>query len=112
MVPGPSAWLVVSVVPLRPPTQPEGSPLSNGDLGEHLRLQPVVDPCRQKSIQNGTNKFIKYCTHRYVEKEHTRVVKFSNPGPRVSSTDEIGRGSRDRLVGAEQEATTSRSVLL
>ena len=69
MVPGPGAWLVVAVVPLRPSTQPEGGSLSNRDLGEHLRLQPVVDPCSQISIQKATNKLSKYCPHRYLRKK-------------------------------------------
>merc|ERR1719430_1469807 len=43
MVPGPGARLVITVVPAGPSTHPEGSPLPHGDLGEHLRLQPVVD---------------------------------------------------------------------
>merc|ERR1712156_1141099 len=43
VVPGPGARLVIAVVPAGPTTHPEGGSLSHGDLGEHLRLQPVVD---------------------------------------------------------------------
>merc|ERR1719447_241428 len=85
MIPSPGAWLVVAVVSFSSSTHPERGSLSNGDLGEHLRLQPVVDP---------------------------RVIKFSDPGSGVSSTDEVGRRSRYRLTRAKQEATASRSVLL
>merc|ERR1711908_99907 len=80
VVPRPGAGLVLAVPSLSTATKPELSPLTRGDRLQQTRLQPVVD---------------------------TRVVQFGDPGARVSGTHEVCCGPGDRLVRANQEASTA-----